>query len=100
MDGDTQPLDTLLDSLAVALAPRLAPLLAERLLEHVELADSSPAGWMGSADAAAYLGLTRHALDKLCAARTIPFEQDKPGGKRWFQAADLDAWRRGLSNGR
>lgn len=75
---------------------RLADLVAERIWARFEIVPEGPTdGWMTSADAAAYLGLTRAALDKLCASRVVPFEQDKPGGKRWFKRADLDDWRRG-----
>ena len=51
-------------------------------------------GWMGSDDAADYLGLTTNALYKLTATRRIPFEQDGPGCRLWFFASELDAWRR------
>ena len=49
---------------------------------------------MDTKDAASYLGLTVHALHKLTAAREIPFEQEKPGAKCWFQRSRLDEWRR------
>jgi excisionase family DNA binding protein len=54
-------------------------------------------GWLDMGQAAAYLGLTRNALRKYTAARTIPFEQDIPGAKCWFKRCELDAWRRGES---
>jgi hypothetical protein len=80
-----------LDALIERLAPRVAEIVVERLLAIVE----SPDRWLTSVEAADYLGLTVYALDKLCAARVVPFEQDKRGGKRWFKTADLDGWRRG-----
>ena len=90
-----QALDALVDELAERLTPRLADAVAdmvvERLLDHVE----HPARWLDTREAAVHLGVTVYALDKLCAARTVPFVQDTPGGKRWFHADDLDAWRRG-----
>src|SRR4051812_17242624 len=90
-----QALDALVDELVERMAPRLAPMVADavatRLLDHVDRPDA----WMDSRRAAEYLSLTPAALDKLCAARTIPFEQDKRGAKRWFDRAELDAWRRG-----
>jgi excisionase family DNA binding protein len=49
---------------------------------------------MTSREAATYLALTLAALHRLTAARAVPFEQDAPGGKCWFNRADLDAWRR------
>jgi hypothetical protein len=50
---------------------------------------------MDSKAAAAYLGISIHALHKLTAAREIPFEQDGPGCKCWFRRSQLDRWRRG-----
>lgn len=82
--------DAALDELAQLLAPRLAG-----RLEVVE--PQTPArGWLDAKAAAEYVGLTPNALHKLTAARRIPFEQPAGrGGKCWFRAADLDAWRRG-----
>ncbi|HTA98822.1 MAG TPA: excisionase family DNA-binding protein [Solirubrobacteraceae bacterium] len=73
-----------------ALAADLAAVLRPHL-QH----EQPGAGWMTSREAAAYLGLTLTALHRLTAARTIPFEQDAPGGKCWFNRTDLDTWRRG-----
>ena len=64
---------------------------------HLPHESPAEAGWMTSRQAAAHLGLTLHALHRLTAARAVPFEQDTPGGKCWFNRADLDAWRRGSS---
>jgi hypothetical protein len=51
--------------------------------------------WMDSKAAARYLGMPSvHPLHKLTAARSIPFEQNVPGGKCWFKRSELDAWRR------
>lgn len=55
--------------------------------------------WMDSAGAADYLGISRNALHKHTAARTVPFEQSEPNGKLWFRAAELDEWRRGQRPG-
>jgi hypothetical protein len=49
--------------------------------------------WMDSCGAAEYLGMSRAALHKHTAARTIPMHQDSPGGKCWFLKSELDAWR-------
>jgi excisionase family DNA binding protein len=73
---------------------RLAADLAAALCPHLQM-EQPGGGWMTSREAAAYLGLTLPALHRLTAARALPFEQDAPGGKCWFQRADLDAWRRG-----
>src|SRR5438132_9983965 len=49
----------------------------ERILESRPTSSSD--AWLDARSAASYLGLTRTALHKLTAARTIPFEQDGPG---------------------
>lgn len=74
-----------------ALAERLVPILLGKL----ERQTVEPDRWLDTADAAAYLGLSVNALRKRTAARSIPFEQDAPGGKCWFRRADLDNWRHG-----
>jgi len=74
---------------------RLAANLAAVLLPHLQPEQPVAAGWMTSREAATYLGLTLPALHRLTAARAVPFEQEVPGGKCWFNRADLDAWRRG-----
>jgi excisionase family DNA binding protein len=79
--------DSLDDDALDALALRLVPRLVARL-------GSTSDVWMSTADAAAYLGVTRNSLHKLTAARVIPFEQDGPGCKLWFRRGDLDIWRR------
>lgn len=65
--------------------------LAGLLVEHLPPAEDR---WMGTREAAAYLGLTPNALHKLTSSRTVPFHQDVPGGKCWFLKSELDAWRR------
>jgi excisionase family DNA binding protein len=73
------------------LAAALAAVLRPYLQQDEQLV---VVGWMTSRQAATYLGLTLAALHRLTAARAVPFEQDAPGGKCWFNRADLDAWRR------
>jgi excisionase family DNA binding protein len=73
-----------------ALAERLAPILARRL----EPAKPSAGGWLRTKDAAAYLGVTVHALHRMTASRSVPFTQDGPGCRCWFRRDELDAWRR------
>ncbi|HEX3804130.1 MAG TPA: hypothetical protein VHV75_14940 [Solirubrobacteraceae bacterium] len=71
--------------------------LAELLAPHLELpaaATGETPRWLNSAEAAEYLGMTVNALHKLTAAQSVPFEQDTPRGKLWFQTQELDAWRR------
>lgn len=50
-------------------------------------------GWMDSAAAAEYLGMSRSSLHKLTARRAIPSHQEAPGCKHWFLRAELDRWR-------
>jgi len=73
----------------------LAADLAAVLRPHLQPERPAAVGWMTSREAVTYLGLTLPALHRLTAARAVPFEQDSPGGKCWFNRADLDAWRRG-----
>jgi excisionase family DNA binding protein len=73
----------------------LAAEFAAILRPHLQREEPAASGWMASREAAAYLGLTLAALHRLTAARAVPFEQDAPGGKCWFNRADLDTWRRG-----
>lgn len=79
------------DDALAELATRLAPFMPRQ-----EPAEQD--AWLGTRDAARYLGITPNALHKLTAARAIPFEQDAPGAKCWFRKAELDAWRRGASH--
>lgn len=74
-----------LDGIAERVADRLAAVLVN--------AGGNPDRWMTTAEAAAYLGMTPNALHKLTSARKIPFEQEQRGGKCWFKASELDAWR-------
>jgi hypothetical protein len=82
---DDEQLDRVVEQFA-PLLDRLAPPRA---------APQQSDGWLDSKRAAAYLGMTPSTLFKLTAARTIPFEQEVPGGKLWFKPSELDAWRRG-----
>ena len=84
-------------ALSTGAIDELVERVAERVLERLEL-DAGQADedrWMGTGDAAAYLGLSANALHKLTAARAVPFEQEVVGGKCWFLRSELDAWRRG-----
>jgi hypothetical protein len=74
---------------------RIADLVAERILERIEMVDANADRWLGTTEAADYLGITTNALHKLTAARQVPFEQDRPRARCWFKAAALDEWRRG-----
>jgi excisionase family DNA binding protein len=78
------------DDALAELAERLAPFLPQPTTPESDR-------WLGTREAAEYLGLTANALHKLTAARAIPFQQDGPGARCWFRREELDAWRRGNS---
>jgi len=78
--------DALDDDALEALAERLAPRIASRLPAN---------GWLDAKAAAAYLGVSVHALHRLSAERRIPCSQDRPGGRLYFQRSELDRWRAG-----
>lgn len=90
------PMTSLARELAAALAdelasdPGLAEVLALTLAPYLESRDG---GWLGPADAAAYLGLgSLDALDRLVTAG-LPYSQ--PGGargRRYFRRSELDRW--------
>jgi excisionase family DNA binding protein len=86
--------------LAQALLAELTPddlaELAARLAPYLPATEQAqPDRWLTTKQAAEHLGLTTNALHRMTAARTVPFEQDAPGGKCWFKRSDLDAWRCG-----
>jgi excisionase family DNA binding protein len=87
-----------MSSVALALVNDLGPddlaVLADRLAPYlVSPPPPTEDGWLDSQRAASYLGISRNALYKLTAARSIPFEQEQRGCKCWFRRSDLDAWR-------
>jgi excisionase family DNA binding protein len=71
------------------LAERLAPFLAPAPAP-------TPDRWLTTKQAAEHLGMSVDALHKLTASRSIPFTQDAPGARCYFQCSDLDAWRRSV----
>jgi excisionase family DNA binding protein len=71
----------------------LADRLADRIVARLPCPDAGDAGWLTTRQAAAYLGMSVHALHKLTAAREIPFSQDGPGARCYFRRGDLDEWR-------
>jgi hypothetical protein len=73
----------------------LCQMLAPRMQAHSTSSTAQPDGWLDTARAAEYLGISKTALHKHTAAQTVPFEQDIPGGKCWFLRSELDDWRRG-----
>lgn len=86
----------LLEALLEALGPDELAELARRLAPYLpQQAPAAEDGWLSTREAATYIGITANALHKHTAARTIPFEQEVPGGRCWFRRRDLDAWREG-----
>jgi excisionase family DNA binding protein len=80
-------------STCMCIAEHLAARMALPVVRFDDVAE--PDGWLDTKQAAEYVSLTVAALHRHTAARTIPFEQDAPGGKCWFKRSELDAWRRG-----
>jgi excisionase family DNA binding protein len=74
--------------------------LAERLEPFLNRPDPGDGEWLDTKRAAAYLGLSRHALYRLTSEQRILFSQERPGGKCWFRRSELDAWRKAKSAGR
>jgi excisionase family DNA binding protein len=87
----------LLESLDERALDWLADQLAERVAARLPPQPGAPAenAWLSTKEAAEHLGLTANALHKLARQGRVPHEQDGPGCKLWFRAAELDAWRRG-----
>ena len=75
-------------AIAVQVAAELAPVLVQTVEP-----DAAPDAWLDSSTAAKHLGISRHALHRLTSAREIPFSQDRPGGRCYFQRSALNEWR-------
>ncbi len=84
--------DQFLDFFADLAAERaLQKLTAQGLLaDHAAMLDK----WIGTREAADYLGLSVDEVHRLVAARRIPFQRDAPGHKCHFKRSELDEWRR------
>ena len=79
---------------AVAENPEALAQLAAAVAPHVALLTAPVSeGWLDSRAAATYVGETHDAFKKH--VHQIASEQDRPGCKRYFRRADLDAWREG-----
>jgi len=76
-------------TLSPAQLVELADLVAERLREPQQ------ERWLGTNEAAAYLGCHPVTLRKLAAEGRIPSMQTEVRGRRKFKVSDLDAWRGG-----
>jgi excisionase family DNA binding protein len=92
---NTRLIDVVFNELDNEALDHLAALLAPRLSQSFVSTTAQSDGWLGTQQAADYLGITRGSLHQLTAARAIPFEQQCAGGKCWFKRSELDAWRRG-----
>lgn len=70
---------------------RIACRVAELLREQRE--DPTPQGWLDTRAAAKFAGCSVNSIRKATASREIEFRQDANGGKCWFKAEWIDAWR-------
>lgn len=77
------------DSAAIEM---LAEIVAEKVVSRLSRHGNEDR-WMTSAEAAKHLALPISTLRKLTAAGTIPFSQDVPGGRCYFERSELDHWR-------
>jgi excisionase family DNA binding protein len=70
-------------------------LLAELIADLVaaQLSEDAPASpWLDVAGAAAHLSCSPERLRKLVARRSIPFHQERSGGRLFFHRRELDDW--------
>jgi excisionase family DNA binding protein len=76
------------------LLERLTAEVEERVLVRLEQAAEPWPGWLSVPTAARYLDVTEERIRKLVARREIPFAQEGPGHRLFFERAALDAWMR------
>ena len=81
--GIRRLIDLVLNELDDDALEQLAGMLAPWSARRVTATSPSIDRWLDTRRAAEYLGITVNALHKQTAARSIPFEQDCPGGKCW-----------------
>lgn len=77
------------------LTPSQLEAIAEKVAEIIAAREPAPERWLGTKDAADYLGCHPVTLRKLAAERRIDFQQEGPGCKMYFSTRVLDAHRRG-----
>lgn len=87
ISGDQARVDEALDRLADTLASRIAG-------RSGQPGEPGPEGWLTTRAAADYLGMTPAALHKLTSAGAVPFEQEAPGCRCYFNRDELDRWQR------
>jgi len=80
-------------ALLAELGPEDLAELAERLAPYLRLPSATEDKWLDAKAAAAYLGISIHALHRLTSERRIPFSQDRPGARCYFRRSDLVEWR-------
>ena len=90
-----EPKPPLAEALAEVFDAIRRELVAEIRAELTAGQDKHHGHWLDTEQAANYLGVHPVTLRKLAANGRVPFEQDKPGAKLWFEASRLDSWRRG-----
>jgi excisionase family DNA binding protein len=82
-------------SYTLDLSDLIAQLRADILAEiQAGLAEREWAPWMRLDTAATYLDMSPERLRKLVARRAIPFSQEGPGCRVFFERSALDEWMR------
>jgi len=74
------------------LVEQIADRVAERVLAEIRDGAEPISPWLDVPGACAYLGFSKNVLDKLTAARAIPFRKKLNGQGRRFRRDELDAW--------
>ena len=69
----------------------LAKVLAENVREELH-STSSVSPWLDVDMASTYLACSPERIRKLVGRREIPFHQERPGGRVFFNRSELDAW--------
>ena len=91
------PRDRLEALLAPDLLAALEQLIDERVAAALAAARADAAGprWLSVPTAAQYLDVSTERIRKLVARREIPYSQEGPGCRVFFDRRDLDDWMRG-----
>jgi excisionase family DNA binding protein len=68
-----------------------AKVLSEAVIEELH-STASESPWLDVEKASTYLNCSPERIRKLVGRREIPFHQDRPGGRLFFNRRELDAW--------
>lgn len=72
-----------------AVAHRIAELVTVSLRDALQ-GEASP--WLDVGTAAGHLGCSEERLRKLVQRRAVPFHQERPGARIFFNRSELDQW--------